>query len=164
MSTVEKSIEVDVPRRTAYDQWTQFEEFPKFMGGVEQVQQLDDKRLHWKAEIAGVDREWDAEIVEQEPDERVSWRSTGGAKNDGTVSFASVGTDKTQVTLCLDFEPEGFAEAAADVLHVIDLQVSKDLDSFKEFIEDREVETGGWRGEVKPGGEVDTQPNTDPSQ
>ena len=164
MSTVEKSIEVAVPRRTAYDQWTQFEEFPKFMGGVEQVQQLDDKRLHWKAEIAGVDREWDAEIVEQEPDERVSWRSTGGARNDGTVSFTSVGTDKTQVTLCLDFEPEGFAETAADVLHVIDLQVSKDLDSFKEFIENREVETGGWRGEVKPGGEVDTQPNADTSQ
>lgn len=163
MSTVEKSIEVDVPLRTAYDQWTQFERFPQFMGGVEQVQQLDDKRLHWKADIAGVDREWDAEIVEQEPDERVSWRSTSGAKNDGTVSFSSVATGKTQVTLCLDFEPEGFAEKAADVLHVIDLQVSKDLDSFKEFIENREVETGGWRGEVKPGGEVDAQPNTSTS-
>ena len=164
MSTVEKSIEVDVPLRTAYDQWTQFERFPQFMGGVEQVHQLDDKRLHWTAEIAGVDREWDAEIVEQEPDERVSWRSTSGAKNDGTVSFASVGTDKTQVTLCLDFEPEGFAEKAADVLHVIDLQVSKDLDSFKEFIENREVETGGWRGEVKPSGEVDAQPNADTAE
>ena len=164
MSTVEKSIEVDVPLRTAYDQWTQFERFPQFMGGVEQVQQLDDKRLHWKADIAGVDREWDAEIVEQEPDERVSWRSTSGAKNDGTVSFASVETDKTQVTLCLDFEPEGFAEKAADVLHVIDLQVSKDLESFKEFIENREVATGGWRGEVNPGGEVDAQPNTGTSQ
>ena len=147
MSTVEKSIEVGVPLRTAYDQWTQFERFPQFTGGVEQVQQLDDKRLHWKAEIAGVEREWDAEIVDQEPDERVSWRSTSGAKNDGTVSFASVGTDKTQVTLCLDFEPEGFAEKA-----------------FKEFIENREVETGGWRGEVKPSGEVDAQPNTDASR
>jgi len=150
MSTVEKSIEVNVPLRTAYDQWTQFERFPQFMGGVEKVQQLDDKRLHWKAEIAGVDREWNAEIVHQEPDERISWRSTDGAKNDGTVSFASIGADKTQVTLRLDFEPEGFAETAADVLHLIDLQVSSDLDKFKEFIEHREVETGAWRGEVKP--------------
>ena len=159
MSTVEKSIEVNVPRRTAYDQWTQFERFPQFMGGVEHVQQLDDTRLHWKAQIAGVDREWDAVIIHQEPDERIAWRSTDGAKNDGAVSFAPMGTDKTEVTLRLDFEPDGFAETAADILHVIDLQVTNDLNRFKEFIENREVETGAWRGEVAPTAEVDAGPS-----
>lgn len=152
MSTIEKSVEVQVPLRTAYDQWTQFESFPQFMEGVEQVQQLDDKRLHWKADIAGVSREWDAEIVDQTPDERITWRSLGGVKNDGTVSFAPAqGSDQTRVTLRLDFEPEGFTEKAGDALNIVDRRVEGDLERFKEFIESRGTETGAWRGEVNPG-------------
>ena len=161
MSTIEKTIEVDVPVRTAYDQWTQFEEFPEFMEGVERVKQIDDKNLHWKAEIAGVTREWTAEIVRQEPDQQVSWRSTDGAKNDGTVSFASIGADQTQVTLRLDFEPEGAVEKAADVLHLVEAQAGQDLENFKDFIEHRQAETGAWRGSVQPTGEVDPGPASD---
>ena len=156
MTAIEKSVTVDVPVRTAYDQWTQFESFPEFMEGVESVQQLDDKRLHWKAEIAGVSREWDAEIVDQTPDERVTWRSTSGARNDGTVGFVtdpgSPGT--TRVTLKLDYEPEGAVEKAGDVLHIVERRVQGDLERFKKFIESRGTETGAWRGEVKPTGEV----------
>ncbi len=154
MSTIEKTIDVGVPVRTAYDQWTQFESFPQFMEGVESVQQLDDKRLHWKAEIAGVEREWDAEIVDQTPDERVTWRATSGSKNDGTVSFAAEGADQTQVTLRLEFEPEGVAEKAGDMLHIVESRVQGDLKRFKSFIEERGTETGAWRGDVKPSGEV----------
>ena len=146
MSVIEKSIEVEVPKRTAYDQWTQFESFPEFMEGVEHVRQLDDKHLHWEGEIAGIKREWDAEIVHQEPDERITWRTTSGAKNDGTVSFGAIGQDRTQVTMRLDFEPEGLTEKAADILHLVDLQVSRDLHNFKDFIEHRQAETGAWRG------------------
>lgn len=158
MSTIEKSVRVHVPVRTAYDQWTQFETFPKFMGGVKQVKQIDDKHLHWKAEIAGVDREWDAEIVHQEPDDRIAWRATDGAQNDGTVSFASIGTDEAQVSLRMEFDPEGFVETVGDVAHVIEMQVERDLENFKDFIENREAETGAWRGSVKPTGDVDPGP------
>jgi uncharacterized membrane protein len=156
MSTIEKSINVDVPTRTAYDQWTQFESFPRFMEGVESVRQLDDKRLHWKAEIGGVSREWDAEIVDQTPDQRVTWRSLQGAKNDGTVSFTPDpdGVGSTRVTLRLDYEPEGAVEKAGDMLKIVDRRVKGDLERFKEFIEARGTETGAWRGEVKPTGEV----------
>lgn len=158
MSTIEKSVEVNVPRRTAYDQWTQFETFPEFMDGVDHVRQLDDSHLHWKGEIAGVAREWDAEIVHQEPDERVTWRATSGTKNNGTVSFGSLGPDRTQVTMRLDFEPEGIAEKTADVLHLVDLEVARDLNNFKEFIEHRQAESGAWRGSVTPTGDVDPGP------
>lgn len=161
MSIIEKTIQVDVPRRTAYDQWTQFEEFPAFMEGVQRVKQIDDKRLHWTGEIAGVKREWDAEIVEQKPDELVAWCSTDGAKNDGAVSFAPLGVDATQVTLRMEFEPEGAAEKAADFLHLVDLQVSKDLGTFKKFIEGRGAETGSWRGDIEPTGEVHPDPDED---
>jgi len=158
VSTIEKSIQVHVPVRTAYDQWTQFETFPEFMNGVKQVRQLDDKHLRWTAEIAGIERVWDAEIVHQEPDERVTWRATRGAKNDGPVSFGAIGPDRTQVTMRLEFEPEGLAEKAADVLHLVDVQVDRDLHKFKDFIEHREAETGAWRGSVKPTGDVDPGP------
>ncbi|MBO9523254.1 MAG: SRPBCC family protein [Nocardioidaceae bacterium] len=151
MSTIEKTIQVDVPVSTAYDQWTQFETFPEFMEGVESVRQLDDTHLHWKAEIAGVTREWDAEIVDQTPDERVTWRALDGTKNDGTVSFADAAPG-TRVTLRLEFEPEGIVEKAGDVLQIVDRRAGKDLERFKEFIEERGVETGAWRGEVNPGG------------
>lgn len=170
MSTIEKSIDVEVPLHTAYDQWTQFESFPQFMEGVESVRQVDDKRVHWKAEIGGVTREWDAEIVDQTPDERVTWRSLSGTKNDGTVSFApsTGGTSSaapggaTRVTLRLDYEPEGFVEKAGDVLHVVERRVKGDLDRFKEFIESRGTETGAWRGEIKPTGEVTPDPSERP--
>ena len=156
MTAIEKSITVDVPVRTAYDQWTQFESFPQFMEGVESVTQLDDKRLHWKAEIAGVTREWDAEIIDQTPDQRITWRSTSGTRNDGTVGFVTdpgnPGT--TRVTLKLDYEPEGAVEKAGDVLHIVERRVQGDLDRFKKFIVSRGSETGAWRGEVKPTGQV----------
>jgi uncharacterized membrane protein len=151
MSTIEKSIEVDVPVRTAYDQWTQFESFPQFMEGVESVKQLDDRRLHWKAEIAGVTREWDAEIVDQTPDERITWRATDGTTNAGTVSFAAPEPTKTRVTLRLEYEPEGIVEKAGDVLNLVDHRAKADLDRFKQFIESRGQQTGAWRGEVSPG-------------
>jgi len=156
MSTVEKTVTVDVPVRTAYDQWTQFESFPEFMEGVESVQQLDDKRLHWKAEIAGVTREWDAEIVDQTPDERITWRSLAGTKNDGTVLFRTDpgNPGSTEITLRLEYEPEGVVEKAGDLLNIVDRRAQGDLERFKKFIESRGTETGAWRGEVKPSGEV----------
>jgi uncharacterized membrane protein len=150
MSTIEKTIDVEVPVRTAYDQWTQFESFPKFMEGVEQVRQLDDTHVHWKAEIGGITREWDAEIVDQTPDERVTWRSTDGTTNSGTVSFAPQAPG-TRVTLRLEFEPEGIVEKVGDVLGVVERRAEGDLERFKSFIENRGVETGEWRGEVNPG-------------
>ena len=161
MSTIEKTVGVDVPVRTAYDQWTQFESFPQFMEGVESVEQVDDKHLHWKAEIAGVTREWDAEIVDQTPDERITWRAVGGTKNDGTVSFAPKSMEgATEVTLRVDYEPDDVVEKAGDALHLVERRVEGDLKRFKEFIESRGTETGQWRGEVKPSGEVrgDTTP------
>ena len=152
MSVIEKSIEVEVPVRTAYDQWTQFESFPKFMGGVEHVRQVDYRRLHWKAEIGGVVREWDAEIVDQLPDDRVTWRSTSGTTHQGTVSFAEEGAGRTRVTLRLEYQPEGAAEKAGDVLNIVDRRIEGDLERFKDFIESRGTETGAWRGEIRPTG------------
>jgi uncharacterized membrane protein len=155
MSTIEKSITVEVPVRTAYDQWTQFESFPQFMEGVEEVRQVDDKHLHWKAEIAGVTREWDAEIVDQTPDQRVTWRSLSGTANDGTVSFTEAdGPGATQVTLHLEYEPDGALEKIGDVLNIVERRADGDLERFKEFIESRGAETGAWRGDIEPSGEV----------
>jgi uncharacterized membrane protein len=148
MSEKEKSIEVDVPVSTAYNQWTQFEEFPQFMEGVESVTQVDDTRLHWVAEIAGTRREWDAEIVDQEPDQRIAWRSIDGTGNAGVVTFRPVGEARTQITLDLDVEPEGLVEKIGDKLGFVSKQAEGDLKRFKEFIESRGVETGAWRGEV----------------
>lgn len=148
MQTIEKSIEVNAPVAKVYNQWTQFEEFPRFMDGIEEVQQLDDKRLHWKAEIAGKTKEWDAEIVEQIPEQRISWQSTTGAKNAGTVSFMSVGTSATRVVLSLSYEPEGAMEKMGDALGMVSSKVEGDLKRFKEFIEMEGRETGAWRGEI----------------
>ena len=148
MKTIENSITVDVPVNRAYDQWTQFEEFPLFMEGVKEVTQLDDKRLHWRAEIAGKTKEWDAEIFDQIPDQRIAWRSTGGAKNSGTINFTSLGAGQTKVDLHLDYDPEGVAEALGDAFGVVSARVSGDLQRFKEFIEKRPLATGGWRGEI----------------
>ncbi|WP_435772021.1 SRPBCC family protein [Nocardioides sp. SYSU DS0651] len=152
MTTIEKTVTVDVPVRTAYDQWTQFETFPQFMEGVEEVRQLDDKHLHWKAKIAGVAREWDAEIVDQTPDERITWRAVDGTTNDGTVSFAPQDMGKgTRVTLRMEFEPEGIVEKTGDALNIVDKRTEGDLERFKEFIESRGIESGAWRGEINPG-------------
>jgi uncharacterized membrane protein len=148
MSTVEKSIQVDLPLQTVYDQWTQFEEFPRFMEGVEQVVQLDDTHLHWVAEIGGVKREWDAEITQQHPDQGVAWRSIDGPENAGAVVFQPQGPNSTQVTLRLDFEPEGLLEKVGDKLGFVNKRAEGDLERFKAFIESRGIETGAWRGEV----------------
>ena len=147
-TTVEKSVEVEVPVRTAYNQWTQFEEFPKFMGGVQEVVQVDDTSLHWVAEIAGVRREWDAEILEQVPDQKVAWAAVSGATNAGAVHFAPAGPQRTMVTLHLEYEPEGVVESAGDALGIIERQAEADVRRFKEFIEARGAETGAWRGDV----------------
>ncbi|HKY15062.1 MAG TPA: SRPBCC family protein [Microthrixaceae bacterium] len=150
MSSIEQSVEVHVPVRAAYDQWTQFEEFPSFMDGVESVTQVDDRHLHWVAKIGGVEREWDAEITEQHPDERVAWRATSGADNAGVVTFHRLSDDTTKVMLQLDFEPEGFAEQAGDKLGIVERRAVGDLQRFKAFIEERRTETGAWRGDISP--------------
>jgi uncharacterized membrane protein len=148
MSIVEKSIDVELPVSTVYNQWTQFEEFPQFMEGVESVTQLDDTRLHWVAQIAGAKREWDAEIVDQQPDQRIAWRSVDGTGNGGVVSFAPTGASGTRVNLQMEFEPEGVAETVGDKLGFVSKQAEGDLKRFKSFMEERGSETGGWRGKV----------------
>jgi uncharacterized membrane protein len=148
MSTIEESIEVDVPVRTAYDQWTQFEEFPRFMEGVESVRQIDDTHLQWTAEIAGARRQWDAEITEQHPDERVAWRATSGIDNAGVVTFHRLGDARTKVMLQLEVEPEGMVEQAGDKLGFVKRRAVGDLERYKTFIEERGAATGAWRGDV----------------
>ena len=148
MSTIEQSIEANVPVRTAYNQWTQFEDFPHFMEGVEKVNQIDDVTLHWVAEILGQHREWDAKITEQTPDERIAWTNIDGAKNAGVVTFHRIDDSTTRVMLQMDFEPDGFGEKAADALGLVQGRVKGDLERFKTFIEERGQETGAWRGEV----------------
>ena len=153
MSTTQKSIEIDLPVSTVYNQWTQFEEFPRFMSNVKEVRQLDDKRLHWRASIAGKEKEWDAEIFKQEQDTRSAWRSTSGAHNAGEVRFDKGSDGKTRVTLELSYDPEGVVENVGDALGVVSAQVKGDLERFKTFIEERGRETGAWRGEIQ-GGQV----------
>ncbi len=148
MSTVEKSIEVKLPVSTVYNQWTQFEEFPQFMEGVESVTQLDDTMLHWVAEIAGARREWDAEIVDQQPDQRIAWRSIDGTGNGGIVTFEPAGGAATRVNLQMEFEPEGLAETVGDKLGFVSKQAEGDLKRFKQLIESQGQASGAWRGEV----------------
>ncbi len=149
MSTIEQSVEVQVPLSTAYNQWTQFEEFPKFMEGVEEVRQLDDTHLHWVAEFGGRRHEWDAEVTEQKPDERVAWRNTDGKDNAGVVTFHRIGDDTTRVMVQMDYVPEGVIEKVGDAIGAPDRRVKGDLERFKELVESRGQETGAWRGEVK---------------
>jgi uncharacterized membrane protein len=154
-NTVTADTEVDVPVRTAYDQWTQFESFPEFMGGVESVRQLDDTTTHWIVSIAGVKREFDADISDQVPDDHVAWRSTTAeVAHRGRVDFRPVSADRTRVSLTIEWQPEGFVEKAGAALQLDDAQVKRDLHRFKEFIEKRDVETGAWRGEVHGGRET----------
>jgi uncharacterized membrane protein len=149
METIEKSIEIDVPVRTAYNQWTQFEEFPRFMEGVESVKQLDDTRLHWVANIGGERKEWNARITEQIPDQRIAWRSEGGEFTSGVVSFQPLGPNKTRVMVRLNYEPKGATEKIGDMLGMVSRRVEGDLKRFKDFIESRGHETGSWRGTVR---------------
>ena len=156
-SKVEKSIDVEVPVRVAYNQWTQFEEFPRFMEGVEEVRQLDDKRLHWRAKIAGKSEEWDAEITEQTPDQRIAWRSTTGTPNSGVVSFKRLGENRTRIILEMSYTPTDPIETVSDKVGLVGKRVEGDLQRFKEFIESRPRETGAWRGEIH-GARVEENP------
>ncbi|HYD60834.1 MAG TPA: SRPBCC family protein [Noviherbaspirillum sp.] len=151
MSTVEKSIEVNVPVSAAYNQWTQFEEFPKFMEGVEEVRQLDNTHLHWCASVGGKRKEWDAEITEQIPDKRIAWRSTSGAQNAGVVDFHYIDPNTTRIMVQMDYDPEGVTENVGDAIGVVSNRVEGDLERFKEFIESRGQPTGAWRGSVQQG-------------
>jgi uncharacterized membrane protein len=148
MAQITESVDVAVPVRTAYNQWTQFEEFPRFMDGVEEIRQTDDTHLHWVAKFGGKREEWDAEVTEQHPDERVAWAARGGKGNAGVVTFHRLDEDSTRVTVQMDWDPEGVLENVGATLGFDDRQVSKDLERFKEMIESRGIESGGWRGEV----------------
>jgi uncharacterized membrane protein len=149
MSSIEQSIDVNVPVRTAYNQWTQFEEFPRFMEGVKEVRQLDDKHLHWRANIGGIEKEWDAEIAEQIPDKRIAWKNTSGPTNAGVVTFHRLNDNQTRIMLQVEYDPEGIVENVGDLVGVVSARVRGDLQRFKEFIESRGRETGAWRGEIR---------------
>jgi uncharacterized membrane protein len=157
---IDKSVLVSVPVTTAYNQWTQFEDFPQFMSGVESVKQLSDDRLEWVADIAGVRRQWQAKILEQVPDQKVAWAATEGATNAGAVTFEDVGGGQTRVNLSLEYEPEGLMENVGDKLNIVENRAEGDLERFKQFIESERSETGGWRGSVSEGADVGT-PNVD---
>jgi uncharacterized membrane protein len=148
MEHVEKIVDVNCPIHTVYNQWTQFEEFPRFMAGVKEVRQIDDTHVHWHAEIWGKDKEWDAEITEQEPDKRISWKSISGAPNAGTVRFEPLAGDRTRVRLVMAYEPEGAIENIGDAVGIFGTRVENTVQDFKKFIESRGQETGAWRGEV----------------
>ena len=149
MSTVEQSIEVAVPVTTAYNQWTQFESFPRFMSGVERIDQTSDTMTHWVTSVDGVTKEFDAKITEQKPDERVAWTTVDGPSQSGVVTFHRLADDRTKVMVQMDFEPDGVVEQAGDKLGVVRRQVKGDLDRFKDFIEQSGTETGAWRGQVQ---------------
>ncbi|MEV7886651.1 SRPBCC family protein [Streptomyces sp. NPDC002817] len=152
MSTVKESVDVEVPVHTAYNQWTQFEEFPQFMEGVEEVRQLDDKHNHWTTKIGGVRREFDTEIVDQLPDDRITWRVVeGDVRQRGTVRFQELDPTHTRVELTMDVEPSGVAEKSADMLGVLDRRIKGDMRRFKDYIEHRGGESGAWRGRIRPG-------------
>jgi uncharacterized membrane protein len=148
MSNLEKSIDVNVSANTAYNQWTQFEEFPKFMEGVISVRQIDDRRLRWRTSIGGIEKSFDAEITEQIPDKRIAWRSLSGASNAGVVTFHTLNAETTRIMLQIEYDPEGVVENVGDILGVASHRVKADLERFKEFIESRGAETGAWRGKV----------------
>jgi len=151
MERIQKSIDVDRPLHQVYNQWTQFEEFPRFMEGVKEVKQFDDTRLHWVAEIAGKEKQWTAKIIEQIPDHRIAWESESGEYTSGVVSFQALGPDRTRVTLEISYDPKGFIENAGDTIGVVSRRIENDLEHFKEFIENRGQETGAWRGTIREG-------------
>ncbi|BBL76165.1 SRPBCC family protein [Methylomagnum ishizawai] len=148
MANLHQSIEIDVPVQTAYNQWTQFEDFPSFMENIEEVQQLDDQHLHWRASIGGTEREWETEITEQIPDQRIAWRTVSGAENRGVVRFESLGTDRTLLTVDVEYQPGTLTEKIGDMLGMVSSNIEEDLENFKEFIESQGGETGAWRSEI----------------
>jgi len=148
MSNIEESIEVNVPASTAYNQWTQFTEFPKFMKGIKEVRQIDPTHLHWRAGVAAKEVEWDSEITEQIPDERIAWRSTSGPKHAGVVTFHKISDSTSRIMLQMDYAPENVAEEIGDMLGIVRLEIRNNLRCFKEFLEERGKETGAWRGAV----------------
>jgi uncharacterized membrane protein len=149
MKTIEESIEIEVPVSAAYNQWTQFESFPRFMDGVERVVQKDDTRLHWVADVGGETREWDAEITEQHPDHRVAWKALDQAGPNGVVTFHRLDDSRTKVMVQMEYEPEGIKESVGSAVGLDSHRVKGDLESFKDFIESRGAETGAWRGDVE---------------
>ena len=157
MHKIERVFEVDRPVSMVYNQWTQFEQFPEFMSGVEEVRQLDDTHLHWKAKFWGKAKEWDAEITEQEPDRRISWKSVSGPHNAGTVRFKPLGTGRTEVTVVMAYETDGALEGIGSALGAVGSRVKTTVRDFKEFTENHAFETGAWRGEV-----VDGEPHAQP--
>jgi uncharacterized membrane protein len=157
MHKIEQVVVVDRPVTMVYNQWTQFEEFPEFMTGIEEARQVDDTHVHWKAKLGGKQREWDAEITEQEPDRRISWKSVSGAHNAGTVRFKPLGKDCTEVHLLLVYDTEGAVESMGHALGRIGKRVRQSLLEFKDFAERQVSETGAWRGEVVAG-EAHRQP------
>lgn len=165
MAQVHAEIEVEVPVSTAYSQWTQFEEFPKFMEGVHEVHQLDDRRLHWKAEVGGHEKEWEAEIKEQVPDQRIVWSSIDGEMNAGIVQFMPMGDNSTRVTLDMSYDPEGIVETLGDKLGFMSRRVNGDLKRFRDFIQEREAPTGAYRETLEnpkaPGGFTNGRPGGD---
>ena len=157
MATIEKSIDVGVPVSVAYDQWTQFEEFPQFMDGIVEVKQLDDTHLRWVADIDGERKEWEAEVVEQEPDRVVAWRSVEGLENSGRVEFEPIDSG-TRVSVAMQYDADGVKESLGALFGIDGRQVANDLESFRELVEAREVPTGAWRGTVESGDVVDSDP------
>jgi uncharacterized membrane protein len=147
-SSIHESIDVNVPASTAYNQWTQFEDFPKFMESVHEIRQIDDTHLHWRADVAGKEEEWDAEITEQIPDKRIAWRSITGRHNAGVVTFHKISDTKTRIMLQMDYDPEGWDEKIGDAMGLVRMQMKKNLKCFKDLIESRGTETGAWRGTV----------------
>jgi uncharacterized membrane protein len=148
VTTIEKTVDVRVPVTRAYNQWTQFESFPAFMAGVERVHQVNPTRTHWEVTVGGVHREFDAEITEQHPDERIAWKSIDGQEQSGVVTFHRIDDQTTRVSLQMEYEPETLTEKAGAALGAVSHRIQGDLDRFKEFIERRGQETGAWRGDV----------------
>jgi uncharacterized membrane protein len=151
MERIEKTFEIDVPVRTVYNQWTQFEDFPRFMDGVKEVRQLDDTHLHWRASFAGKEKEWDSEITEQVPDQRIAWRSTSGVPNAGAVNFEPLNQGRTRVMVTMEYEPQGMMEKAGDAVGLVSHRLEDAVEKFKDLVESRGAETGAWRGEVHGG-------------
>lgn len=148
MHTVSSDIDINAPIRSVYNQWTQFEDFPAFMWGVEDVKQVSDSILAWRVSVAGVNREFTTEITEQLPDERIAWKSTSGPQHAGVVTFHRLNDDETRVRLQLDWEPEGFVEHAGAILQLDDAQVRADLEKFSQLMNSNGFETGAWRGSI----------------
>ena len=154
MERIQKSFEVGVPVREAYNQWTQFEDFPRFMEGIEEVRQEGDTKLHWRAKVGGKEKEWDAKITEQVPDKVIAWQSVSGAPNNGRVQFESLGAGRTRIDVAMEYEPEGWVEKAGDAMGIPSHRVEKAVEDFKKHLESRGGATGAWRGEVHGGKET----------